>query len=223
VFIRAKYQSRCCLCNARLPVGHQIAYNPNAPRGCKAQCLACAVGPMRATAPAAQVIAPAVRYASTVKATATKKPAAKAGNHWGWAIAAVVAICFIINATTSSKSSGGNSYRSSTPTAYTPYVPSAPAYVNRTSAPQAPPPPTSKSGQISITPSSGWPSADSSTTYSTPRVAENGSYYGQPNANGVPKTVAVNGYFRKDGTYVRGYYRSPPYSNPPRSSSRSRR
>ena len=47
------------------------------------------------------------------------------------------------------------------------------------------------------------------------RVAENGSYYGQPNVNGVPKTVAVSGYYRKDGTYVRGYYRSSPGSNPP--------
>lgn len=46
-------------------------------------------------------------------------------------------------------------------------------------------------------------------------VAENGSYYGQPNANGVPKTVAVGGYYRKDGTYVRGHYRSAPGSNPP--------
>lgn len=47
------------------------------------------------------------------------------------------------------------------------------------------------------------------------RVAENGSYYGQPNVNGVPKTVAVGGYYRKDGTYVRGHYRSAPGSNPP--------
>ena len=47
------------------------------------------------------------------------------------------------------------------------------------------------------------------------RVAENGSYYGQPNVNGVPKTVAVNGYYRKDGTYVRGYYRSAQGSSPP--------
>jgi ABC-type Fe3+-hydroxamate transport system substrate-binding protein len=46
-------------------------------------------------------------------------------------------------------------------------------------------------------------------------VAENGSYYGQPNVNGVPKTVAVGGYYRKDGTYVRGHYRSSPGSNPP--------
>ncbi len=61
------------------------------------------------------------------------------------------------------------------------------------------------------------------TTYDAPvvsapvygSVAENGSYYGQPNANGVPKTVAVNGYYRKDGTYVRGHYRSAPGSNPP--------
>jgi hypothetical protein len=47
------------------------------------------------------------------------------------------------------------------------------------------------------------------------RVAENGSYYGQPNVNGVPKTVGVSGYTRKDGTYVRGHYRSAPGSNPP--------
>lgn len=50
-------------------------------------------------------------------------------------------------------------------------------------------------------------------------TAENGSYFGQPNSNGVPKTVAVRGYFRSDGTYVQGHYRSPPGSNPPRSRS----
>ena len=44
------------------------------------------------------------------------------------------------------------------------------------------------------------------------RMAENGSWYGQPNANGVPKTVRVRGYYRKDGTYVRGHYRSSPSS-----------
>lgn len=46
------------------------------------------------------------------------------------------------------------------------------------------------------------------------QAGENGSYYGQLNANGVPKTVAVKGYYRKDGTYVRGHYRSKPKSNP---------
>lgn len=52
-------------------------------------------------------------------------------------------------------------------------------------------------------------------TYTLPaRTAENGSYYGQPNTSGVPKTVRVNGYYRKDGTYVRGHYRSAPGSNP---------
>ena len=44
----------------------------------------------------------------------------------------------------------------------------------------------------------------------TPAVAENGSYYGEPNQYGVPKTVPVSGYYRKDGTYVRGHYRSAP-------------
>ena len=52
-----------------------------------------------------------------------------------------------------------------------------------------------------------------------PGVAENGSYYGEPNANGVPRTAHVDGYTRKDGTYVRGYYRSPPNSNPPKARS----
>jgi len=53
----------------------------------------------------------------------------------------------------------------------------------------------------------------------SPFVAENGSYYGQPNENGIPKTVYVRGYYRKDGTYVRSHYRSPPGSNPPSTSS----
>jgi hypothetical protein len=51
-------------------------------------------------------------------------------------------------------------------------------------------------------------------TSGTGLCAENGSCYGDPNANGVPKTVHVNGYYRKDGTYVRGYYRSAPGTNP---------
>jgi len=41
------------------------------------------------------------------------------------------------------------------------------------------------------------------------QVAENGSYYGEISRNtGRPKTTHVRGYFRKDGTYVRGHYRS---------------
>jgi len=39
--------------------------------------------------------------------------------------------------------------------------------------------------------------------------AENGSCYGDiSNITNLPKTVPVLGYYRKDGTYVRGYYRS---------------
>ena len=39
--------------------------------------------------------------------------------------------------------------------------------------------------------------------------AENGSCYGDiSNINGLPKTTHVNGYFRSDGPYVRGHYRS---------------
>lgn len=52
-------------------------------------------------------------------------------------------------------------------------------------------------------------------TYSPPVTtarlgcAENGSCYGDISPNTWrPKTVHVPGYFRKDGTYVRGHYRS---------------
>jgi hypothetical protein len=39
--------------------------------------------------------------------------------------------------------------------------------------------------------------------------AENGSCYGDiSSVNGTPKTISVDGYYRKDGTYVRGHYRS---------------
>lgn len=44
-----------------------------------------------------------------------------------------------------------------------------------------------------------------------PKVAENGSVYGELSPNtGRPKEVYVRGYYRKDGTYVRGHYRSRP-------------
>ena len=43
----------------------------------------------------------------------------------------------------------------------------------------------------------------------SPSCAENGSCYGDVSTNtGKPKTVSVKGYYRKDGTYVRGHYRS---------------
>jgi len=42
-----------------------------------------------------------------------------------------------------------------------------------------------------------------------PQCAENGSCYGDISPlTGLPKTILVHGYFRSDGTYVRGYYRS---------------
>ena len=43
------------------------------------------------------------------------------------------------------------------------------------------------------------------------RCAENGSCYGDISVGtGRPKTVAVRSYTRRDGTYVRGHYRSRP-------------
>ncbi|NQW57538.1 MAG: hypothetical protein HQ456_02405 [Polynucleobacter sp.] len=48
-----------------------------------------------------------------------------------------------------------------------------------------------------------------STPISGVGCAENGSCYGDISSiNGMPKTTHVNGYFRRDGTYVRGHYRS---------------
>ena len=39
--------------------------------------------------------------------------------------------------------------------------------------------------------------------------AENGSCYGDISSiTGRPKTISVGGYYRRDGTYVRGHYRS---------------
>lgn len=44
-----------------------------------------------------------------------------------------------------------------------------------------------------------------------PIVAENGSYKGEiSKETGRPKEVLVKGYYRKDGTYVQGHYRSAP-------------
>jgi hypothetical protein len=44
-----------------------------------------------------------------------------------------------------------------------------------------------------------------------PVCAENNSCYGDISENtGRPKTVYVEGYYRRDGTYVRGHYRSSP-------------
>jgi hypothetical protein len=44
---------------------------------------------------------------------------------------------------------------------------------------------------------------------SKPLIAENGSYYGETSKiTSLPKTTYVNGYTRKDGTYVRSHYRS---------------
>jgi hypothetical protein len=55
------------------------------------------------------------------------------------------------------------------------------------------------------------PSTSTTTGEIKPLCAENGSCYGDISPNtGRPKTVAVRGYYRKDGTYVRGHYRSAP-------------
>ena len=52
-------------------------------------------------------------------------------------------------------------------------------------------------------PGTSYPSSGSSA------CAENGSCYGDISKNtGRSKTVRVRGYYRKDGTYVRGHYRS---------------
>lgn len=55
------------------------------------------------------------------------------------------------------------------------------------------------------------PQSAPSVPTTTPRggCAENGSCYGDISAlTGNPKTTHVSGYYRRDGTYVRGHYRS---------------
>lgn len=43
----------------------------------------------------------------------------------------------------------------------------------------------------------------------TPRIAENGSHYGQiSEVTRLPRTIYVGGYYRRDGTYVRSHFRS---------------
>jgi hypothetical protein len=55
------------------------------------------------------------------------------------------------------------------------------------------------------------PSENPSPTALSAPCAENGSCFGDlSTVTGQPKTVHVQGYTRKDGTYVRGHYRSAP-------------
>jgi hypothetical protein len=50
---------------------------------------------------------------------------------------------------------------------------------------------------------------DSYIPVSTPSQAENGDYYNIDNdGDGRVEPIHVNGYYRKDGTYVRGHYRA---------------
>jgi hypothetical protein len=63
-------------------------------------------------------------------------------------------------------------------------------------------------GALAPAPPLGSPSTYSAPGYQ-PGCAENGSCYGDISAEtGRAKTTYVNGYTRKDGTYVRGHYRS---------------
>src|SRR5690242_12907333 len=58
-------------------------------------------------------------------------------------------------------------------------------------------------------PGSAYPAGTAVQPNLTPACAENGSCYGDISTiTGLPKTVHVDGYFRSDGKYVRGYYRS---------------
>lgn len=70
---------------------------------------------------------------------------------------------------------------------------------------------TSVSRQSSTAIPGPWLADNLSNRATSARVAENGSHYGEISpATGRPKTVEVRGYYRRDGTYVRGHYRSAP-------------
>ena len=69
---------------------------------------------------------------------------------------------------------------------------------------------TTSSATVSGQPEVAAPAATTSPapSYGAP-CAENGSCYGDiSTVNGTPKTIHVDGYYRRDGTYVRGHYRS---------------
>ncbi len=75
-------------------------------------------------------------------------------------------------------------------------------------APAAFVPPLTKGGEASPAAAAPFVQPPAGPVYA-PSCAENGSCYGDiSNVNGMPKTNHVNGYFRRDGTYVRGHYRS---------------
>lgn len=81
----------------------------------------------------------------------------------------------------------------------------------RNSAPLLPEPPALSFTSLSQSPAASATPALIVNTTGNPGCAENGSCYGDTSpATGNPKTVNVNGYYRKDGTYVRGHYRSAP-------------
>jgi hypothetical protein len=64
-------------------------------------------------------------------------------------------------------------------------------------------------GATFVSPSPNQNSTPKSPSLTSIGCAENGSCYGDiSSVNGTPKTSHVDGYFRKDGTYVRGHYRS---------------
>src|SRR5207249_4346542 len=68
-----------------------------------------------------------------------------------------------------------------------------------------------QTGDLSASELQALPNHSSPTVLVPAGCAENGSCYGDiSEKTGRPKTVPVRGYFRKDGTYVRGYYRSSP-------------
>ena len=65
-------------------------------------------------------------------------------------------------------------------------------------------------GALFVSPNTSQNSNNSSfTSPSYGGCAENGSCYRDiSSVNGTPKTIQVDGYYRRDGTYVRGHYRS---------------
>jgi hypothetical protein len=68
---------------------------------------------------------------------------------------------------------------------------------------------TNQNGAVFASPSTNQTQTPSSGPARTYGCAENGSCYGDTSLiNGMPKTINVDGYYRKDGTYVRGHYRS---------------
>ena len=211
--ISAKYSGRCHACSSLVGRGDSCYFNPYGRRGQRIRCAQCGeFSAYTARSSPAFVRSPMASSAGIAK----PKKQSTAGPGWASAIGVLAFIGLVIVLANSptrrssyrTSSYGSRSYRT-------------PSYEVSTPGTISPPRRSVPTAKIDI----------SSTLKALPRrttepqltivndpvigqwfVEENGSYFGELNQHGIPKTVDVYEYFRHNGTYVRGYFRSLPSS-----------